>query len=180
MADLDANPALRDLVIALKQLHADAGLPGMRKVSFAASAGRSREDSVSYETVSAMLRGAALPRWSKLQSVVRVLTEMCNTGVDVDDEVRRFQQLWMRASGRSPGDPLTPAEPASEPEGYWEGDALDMNIAAGGVASMRRRGGVIRFAVVGPDVASLTPDEAEEIALSLIIAARRARKDPRS
>lgn len=183
MADLDNDPALRDLVIALKRLHADVGLPSMRRISAKASIGAGRDDSVSYETAAAMLRGAALPRWPKLQSVVRALAALSKVDTDVEAEVRRFQQLWMRASGRRPGDPLTTA-PTPDPEGYWEGDALDLDIAAGGVASVRRHGSEIRLAVAGPAAgpggASLTPHEAEEIAMGLIVAARRARKDPRS
>jgi hypothetical protein len=41
-----------------------------------------------------MLRGDGVPRWSKLEPVVRVLASWNNPRVDVDAQAARFLQLW--------------------------------------------------------------------------------------
>ncbi len=61
---------------------------------------------------------------------------------------------------------------------YADLDSLDMSVAVGGEGSLRRDGRYIRFEVDASAV-TLSPDEAEEIALGLIIAARRARRESR-
>lgn len=57
-------------------------------------------------------------------------------------------------------------------------DTLDVSVAVGGTVSIRREGGMIPLAVDASGV-TLSPDEAEEIALGLLVAARRARKESR-
>ncbi len=66
---------------------------------------------------------------------------------------------------------------ADVPDGYYDGDALDLAVDDGHVVSMRRHGKDIRIALVGSGVTTLTPDQADEVALSLIQAARRARRE---
>src|SRR4051812_5632597 len=97
--DLLPPGPLRDLVVAVHQLHAEAGLPSTRKISAAARA--SGLEPVSHETVSVILRGSALPRWPKLEAVVRQLAEWSPTRTDPDKQVQRFQALWLRASDPS-------------------------------------------------------------------------------
>ncbi len=61
----------------------------------------------------------------------------------------------------------------------YSGDALDLSVAAGGVFSMRRhQGSLIRVATVGADgVLTLNPDEALQVAESLLAAVRSAREE---
>jgi tetratricopeptide (TPR) repeat protein len=106
---------LQELVAAVKELHRAAGKPGARQISVAIRDRDDMRDTVSHETISAMLRGGGLPKWVKVECVVRQLAEWAVTGVDADREVRRFHQLWLAASdvaGDGPG-PLTgtPAVP---------------------------------------------------------------------
>ncbi len=169
--------AFREMVTCLNELHKDAGIPSARRVATYASMRRGAEP-VSYETVAAMLAGRNMPRWPKLQAVVRELAEKSRLKPNVNDTVSRFQTMWLRARGDQGTEPSAPPVLGEVPDdAYVNGDALDLAIAAGGVASMRREIGEIRFALVGPrQVGVLTPDEAEQIALSLILAARRARR----
>jgi tetratricopeptide (TPR) repeat protein len=78
-------------------LHRDAGKPGARRISTAIRDHEDMRDTVSHETISAMLRGSGLPKWVKVECVVRQLAEWSVTGLDPDREVRRFHQLWLAA-----------------------------------------------------------------------------------
>ncbi|HEU5108375.1 MAG TPA: hypothetical protein VFT95_07435, partial [Micromonosporaceae bacterium] len=96
---LDQLPAgpFRDLVAALHDLHRAAGKPGVRRISAAIRDRDDLRDTVSHETISAMLRGQVLPRWIKVECVVRQLAEWTISGRDPDREVRRFHGLWLAA-----------------------------------------------------------------------------------
>lgn len=101
--------ALSELAEALHELHRDAGKPGARRISLAVRDRSDLRDTVSHETVSAMLRGTALARWGKVECVVRQLAAWSVTGRDADAEVRRFHRLWLAASdGRT--EPEAPVE----------------------------------------------------------------------
>ncbi|MEU4243726.1 FxSxx-COOH system tetratricopeptide repeat protein [Actinoplanes sp. NPDC026619] len=86
-----------DLLGALHELYRAAGKPGARRISAAIRAREDMRDTVSHETIGAMLRGSGLPKWVKVECVVRQLAEWSVTGHDPDQEVRRFHQLWLTA-----------------------------------------------------------------------------------
>lgn len=102
-----ADGPLRELVLALNELHRAAGKPGVRRISTAIRDADLR-DTVSHETISAMLRGSGLPKWVKVECVVRQLAAWSVTQPDADHEVRRFHQLWLAADDE-PGE--APAAP---------------------------------------------------------------------
>lgn len=86
----------RDLVVALHELYRGAGMPGLRSIAKEVMQGDFR-DTVSHEKVAAMLRGDGVPRWSKLEPVVRVLAGCRTPRLDVDAQTARFQHLWYAA-----------------------------------------------------------------------------------
>ena len=91
---------VRDLVAELQLLHRAAGRPSYRRISTEIRRQNDMPDTVSHETVSAILRGEALARWSKVECVVRYLAAMAVHHPDLDEEVRRFHALWLAASDR--------------------------------------------------------------------------------
>jgi tetratricopeptide (TPR) repeat protein len=108
-----ADGPLRELVLALHELHRAAGKPGVRLISAAIRDRDDLRDTVSHETISAMLRGGGLPKWVKVECVVRQLAAWSVTGIDADREVRRFHQLWLAADDEPGGAPATPPRPVS-------------------------------------------------------------------
>jgi hypothetical protein len=108
--DLPEGP-LRRLVQAIHEIYAAAGRPGVRQISNAVKARDDLRDTVSHETVSAMLRGEGLPRWVKLESVVRQLASWAVTRPDADESVRRFHRLWLEAADAPAGSRSTPSPP---------------------------------------------------------------------
>jgi tetratricopeptide (TPR) repeat protein len=88
---------LRRLVQAIHDLYGAAGRPGVRQISNAIKNRDDLRDTVSHETVSAMLRGEGLPRWIKLECVIRQLATWAVTHPDPDASVRAFHQLWLEA-----------------------------------------------------------------------------------
>ncbi|MFI5933649.1 FxSxx-COOH system tetratricopeptide repeat protein [Actinoplanes sp. NPDC051494] len=106
---------LGDLVLALKELHRSAGKPGVRRISIAIRDRDDLRDTVSHETVGAMLRGSGLPKWVKVECVVRQLADWSVTGLDADQQIRRFHRLWLAADDE-PGSPSgPPPAPGSMP-----------------------------------------------------------------
>lgn len=94
---LPAGPR-RDLVLVLHDLYRGAGRPGLRRIANEISRNHDYPDTVSHETVSAILRGEGGPRWSKLECVVRQLAAWHHPRLDPDEQVRRFLALWNAAS----------------------------------------------------------------------------------
>lgn len=96
-----------DLVRGLKDLRRAAGMPGYRSISQGIRSDDTLPDTVSHETVGALLRGDSLPRWSKIESVTRYLAKRAVDEPDPEAVVRRFHILWLAARGAAP--PIQPA-----------------------------------------------------------------------
>lgn len=90
-----------DLVTELLLLYRAAGRPSYRKVSSEIRERPDMPDTVSHETVKALLSGAFIPRWSKVESVVRQLAAMAVHRPDPDTEVQRFLRLWDAENSRT-------------------------------------------------------------------------------
>ncbi|MDQ7904916.1 FxSxx-COOH system tetratricopeptide repeat protein [Phytohabitans sp. ZYX-F-186] len=105
----------RDLVAELQLLHRAAGRPSYRRISGEIRRLNHMPDTVSHETVSAILRGDGLARWSKVECVVRCLAAMAVHRPDQDEEVRRFHALWLAASDQLAPDGTPPAAPLAPP-----------------------------------------------------------------
>jgi anti-sigma B factor antagonist len=113
----------RDLVEALHQLYRQAGMPSTRILSAKSRAGDDLPDTVSHELVSATLRGAKVPSWFKLETLVRILVALAVGHPDTEATLARFHQLWLAAAGASYEVKLP-----SEPEEHRETDpALDVS-----------------------------------------------------
>jgi tetratricopeptide (TPR) repeat protein len=87
---------VRDLVVALHELYDLAGQPAARTISREVFRSRPLE-SVSHETVSALLRGTAVPAWGKVHSIVVVLNQMGVQSRDPMELVPHFNELWLAA-----------------------------------------------------------------------------------
>jgi len=94
---LPPGPA-RDLAVALHELYRRAGRPGLRRISKAITYGNFR-DTVSHEAVSDMLNGKGVPRWSKLECVVRQLADWNSPRLDPDQTASLFLPLWEAVIG---------------------------------------------------------------------------------
>jgi hypothetical protein len=94
---LPVGPA-RDLVVALHELYWGAGRPGLRRIAKAIADG-DFTDTVSHEAVSDMLNGKSVPRWSKLDCVVRQLAVWNAPRLDPDRSAARLLPLWEAAAG---------------------------------------------------------------------------------
>ncbi|MDW5330310.1 hypothetical protein [Plantactinospora sp. KLBMP9567] len=102
-ADLPDGPH-RALVVDLHHLYRRAGYPGLKKISNEIRDRDDLPDAVSHETISKILQGEVLPRWSKLESLVRVLAAWSVDRPIADTEARRFQELWHAAGGLPVGE----------------------------------------------------------------------------
>lgn len=91
----------RELVLALRVLYQGAGNRSLRKIVGDVRADDDYDDTVSYETVRTMLRGDSLPRWEKLEPVVRVLALRHTPRLDPVAEAKRMQKLWHAAQGHT-------------------------------------------------------------------------------
>lgn len=100
---------LRDLTTAIHELYAAAGRPGVHKISAAVQARDDLPDSVSHETVRAILRGQR-SSWGKVECLVRMLAEWSVERPDVTVAVRLVQKLWHAAQGPQQVSTL-PADP---------------------------------------------------------------------
>jgi tetratricopeptide (TPR) repeat protein len=104
----------------LNALYTAAGRPAYRRVSAAIARNDTMPDTVSHETVGAILRGEGLSKWTKIECVVRQLAIMAVHRPDPDAEVIRFHALWVLAddaarNGRSPADRPDGANPPAGP-----------------------------------------------------------------
>ncbi|GIF19085.1 tetratricopeptide (TPR) repeat protein [Actinoplanes tereljensis] len=86
----------RDLVAAMHDLYDRAGQPATRDVARRTQRNTGYE-SVSHETVGAMLRGSAIPAWSKVQAMAVALAAMGVANVDVRAVLARLNGLWLEA-----------------------------------------------------------------------------------
>lgn len=117
--------ATDDLRAELRALYLGAGQPSFRRISNAINDDGDLPDKVSHETVSGLLNGTTIPRWSKVESVVRMLIAMSVHGRDPDLEVRRFLALWtsstdQRIAALGATMPAASASPLGELSGVIE------------------------------------------------------------
>ncbi|WP_157437376.1 FxSxx-COOH system tetratricopeptide repeat protein [Actinoplanes subtropicus] len=106
----------RDFVEAMHLLYDLAGRPAARAISRAIFK-QSMLESVSHETVSAVLRGDKIPTWGKVQSIVTVLAVMAVSEQNLATLLRDTHRLWIRTRPAQRPEPAVPApEPAPEPE----------------------------------------------------------------
>lgn len=102
-----------DLVTELLLLYRAAGRPSYRRISAEIRDRPGMPDTVSHETVKALLSGAFIPRWSKVECVVRQLAAMAVHRPDPEAEVQRFLRLWdAEANGPNGNAPAHP-DPAA-------------------------------------------------------------------
>lgn len=90
---LPAGPR-RDLVLALHALYRGAGRPALRRIAYEINRAQNYPDTVSHETVSTILRGDGLSRWSKLECLVRQLAAWHRPRLDPEEQIERFLMLW--------------------------------------------------------------------------------------
>ncbi|WP_127498997.1 FxSxx-COOH system tetratricopeptide repeat protein [Actinoplanes solisilvae] len=93
-------------------MYRTAGQPSFRRISEEIASTPGMPDTVSHETVSSLLSGNAIPRWSKVECVVRVLAKMAVHRPDPEAEVQRFLALWnAKRDNRSGGPAPVPPDP---------------------------------------------------------------------
>ena len=98
---------MRVFVVELHALYGLAGRPAARAISRRVFADRTLQ-SVSHETVSSLLRGASLPAWAKVESIIVVLNRMAVQQSDPQQLRIRFNRLWLDVDH-------PPRGPATEP-----------------------------------------------------------------
>ncbi len=168
--ELPPGPS-RELAEALHELYRAAGTPGLREIADTVTRDNRFRDTVSYQKISEMLRGVGVPKWSKVEPVVRVLAEWSTPRHDPGDEAKRFKSLWDTVTrGDAPGEPL----PANH------GSRLRSAFILGGVSGeteypdfeeaelaqfCQRAGAIIAGAGVDLIVCSPFPDSADFHAL---------------
>lgn len=96
-AELPTGPE-GDLVRCLRDLHNDAGRLSLRRLSHLIRVRDDLPDTVSHDTINAMLRGDRLPNWPKLQCLVTVLVERSVRRPDLKATLERFHGLWAAAT----------------------------------------------------------------------------------
>ncbi|GAA0903120.1 FxSxx-COOH system tetratricopeptide repeat protein [Virgisporangium aurantiacum] len=104
-----------EFLIELELLYRAAGRPSYRRISTEIRRNDSMPDTVSHETVGAILRGEALARWSKVESVIRQLAAMAVHRPNVEEEVQRFHALWSEAVDSRQASPSAASRPVSPP-----------------------------------------------------------------
>jgi tetratricopeptide (TPR) repeat protein len=87
----------RVFVDALHSLYDGAGRPGARVVSTRIRRNRDLAEPVSHETVGSALRGASVPSWAKVRSIVVTLALMAEKEPDQSELLSRFHSLWLAA-----------------------------------------------------------------------------------
>jgi tetratricopeptide (TPR) repeat protein len=84
----------RDFLDALHDLYELAGRPGARMISTGIRRNKLPEP-VSHETVSSALRGATVPSWAKVRSIVITLALMSDDSPDQGEILPLFRSLWL-------------------------------------------------------------------------------------
>lgn len=80
----DLPVALRELLMALREIHLNAGRPSMREIAHDTD---KTGHPISHDTVHRVLTRNGLPRWDNLQVIV----------VALGGDVETFQKLWISA-----------------------------------------------------------------------------------
>jgi hypothetical protein len=112
----------RALLEALHALYEGAGKPGLRRIAAGITDGEF-PDTISHEKVGALLRGADLPRWLKVECVVRQLAAWHNPRMDPDQEAARFTALWLAADHAQRPGGSRPAIAAAQDPAFLTGDS---------------------------------------------------------
>jgi tetratricopeptide (TPR) repeat protein len=126
----------RDFLEALHALYDGAGKPGLRLIAAATADGEYRS-TISHENAGALLRGTGLPRWLKVDCVVRQLAEWHNPRLDPDEEAARFNALWLAAErartagAATPTAPQVPAAPGVSPTAVRGRDEIIGRLSRG-------------------------------------------------
>jgi len=95
-----ASVTARALLTELDTLYRAAGRPSLRRISMEIRRNNQMPETVSHETVGAILRGDPGVSWSKVECVVRQLAAMSIHRPDPDREVRRLHATWSDAFWR--------------------------------------------------------------------------------
>jgi len=94
----------REFFEALHTLYDTAGQPGARIISQWIFHKRDLRETVSHETVSAVLRGTTVPAWAKVNSIIVVLAEQSTREHDIRVLTDDLLQLWLAARQPRPAD----------------------------------------------------------------------------
>jgi tetratricopeptide (TPR) repeat protein len=89
---------VRDFVDALHSLYDAAGRPGARVISTRIRRNHDLSEPASHETVGSALRGASVPSWAKVRSIVVTLALMSDRQPDRGALISRFHALWLAAN----------------------------------------------------------------------------------
>lgn len=89
----------RTLTAEIHRIYTSAGRPSTRQVALAIRDDHNYRDSVSHETVSAILRGVGHPGWSKIECVTRQLCKWSIGERYVTEELRIVHAAWLLAEG---------------------------------------------------------------------------------
>lgn len=112
----------RVLVEALHGLYEGAGKPSLRRIAAGIANNDQYRDTISHEKVGALLRGAGLPGWLKVECVVLQLAAWHHPPLNPEEVALRFKELWLAADrAREAG--ATTAE-GSMPTGLADGAGL--------------------------------------------------------
>ncbi|WP_433292302.1 FxSxx-COOH system tetratricopeptide repeat protein [Actinoplanes sp. CA-030573] len=127
------------LAQAIRDLHRDAGKPGLRRISSAIRERDDLKDTVSHQAVSDILRGGSLPRWLKLECVVRQLAAWSVNRPEPDAEVRRFHAMWLAAADGKTSVATMGDAPAAEGVPAVDSPPAGPSGVAGGVLNVPAR-----------------------------------------
>ncbi|SPF04392.1 hypothetical protein SMA5143A_5190 [Streptomyces sp. MA5143a] len=129
----------RDLLLELHDLYKQAGQPGARRISESVREAELK-DLVSHQTVSSMLKGDNIPRWTKLEAVVTVLAQWSVERPDVRAAVKKMHRLWMPT--QSPTTPPNDESPefALASQGHSGGQAEKVAYDLSSVSTLERWG----------------------------------------
>jgi len=111
----------RQFFEALHGLYDTAGQPGARVISKEIRRNIDLPETVSHETVSAVLRGATVPAWAKVHSIIVALAGLSTRDHNVRELSESLQQLWLvaRSQSRTPdvGEESYPPNDRRDPTG---------------------------------------------------------------
>ncbi|HET8658611.1 MAG TPA: FxSxx-COOH system tetratricopeptide repeat protein [Micromonosporaceae bacterium] len=100
--------------MAIHDLYRAAGKPSIRRISDAIRDDHHQRDAISHETISKILNGRIVGKWSKVECLVRGLVRQAVAPLDEDAEVRRCHGLWLAASDVGAPGAALPRTPPSE------------------------------------------------------------------